>query len=61
MTEIQVNEDEYVIVDKYGDFDANSANPVNLNPQFMGDYPEPKATTSKIPDLPPSTKAASGS
>ncbi|CAF1272490.1 unnamed protein product [Adineta steineri] len=61
MTEKQVNEDEYVIVDKYGDFDANSANPVNLNPQFMGDYPEPKATTSKIPDLPPSTKAASGS
>ena len=45
------------IKDKNGDLLATEPNPVNPNPQFMGDYPEPKATTSKIPEMPPSTEA----
>src|SRR4051812_8403630 len=42
-----------VVTDKYNDFDANGPNPINNDPQFMGDYPPPKATTSKIPDISP--------
>ncbi len=38
-----------------------NANPVNMHPQFIGDYPQPKVTTSKIPDLPPSIQAATES
>ena len=49
------------IVDKNGDLLTTAPNPVNANPEFMGDYPEPKETTSKIPEMPPSTKAATGS
>jgi hypothetical protein len=49
------------MADENGDLNANSANPVNMHPQFMGDYPQPKPTTSKIPDLPPSTEAATES
>ncbi|CAF4203732.1 unnamed protein product, partial [Rotaria sordida] len=30
------------IRDKNGDLDADAPNPVNVNPQFMGDYPQPK-------------------
>ncbi|CAF1179193.1 unnamed protein product [Rotaria sordida] len=51
------NNDENDIKDKYGDLKANAPNPVNINPQVMGDYPQPKATTSKIPELPPSVVA----
>ena len=40
--------------DKNGDWNANAPNPVNTNPQFMGDYPQPKPTTGKIPDIAPS-------
>ncbi|CAF5040973.1 unnamed protein product [Rotaria sp. Silwood1] len=49
------------VKDEYGDLKANALNPVNVNPQFMGDYPLPKATMSKIPELPPSVKAATES
>ena len=41
------------IKDKYGDFNADAPNPTNTNPQFMGDYPPPKTTTSKIPEISP--------
>jgi hypothetical protein len=47
--------------DRNGDLDANAPNPVNTNPQFMGDYPPPKATTTEIPELPPSVKAITDS
>jgi hypothetical protein len=43
--------------DRYGDLKAVAPNPVNTSPQFMGDYPAPKLTTSKIPDVVPSTKS----
>jgi hypothetical protein len=39
--------------DKNGDWYATARNPVNPNPQFMGDYPQPKPTTTKIPDIAP--------
>ena len=47
--------------DRYGDFKADATNPVNPNPEFLGDYPKPEATTSKIPEMPPSTEAATES
>ena len=49
------------IRDKNGDFDANAPNPVNTHPQCMGDYPKPRPTTSKIPDLSPPVEAATES
>jgi hypothetical protein len=42
--------------DKYGDLKPDAPNPVNTHPQFIGDYPQPKVTTSKIPDLSPPIK-----
>ncbi|UJR10873.1 hypothetical protein I4U23_015060 [Adineta vaga] len=58
MTCNKVSDDiEEEVKDKHGDYKVNAPNPVNSDPQFMGDYPEPKPTTSKIPDLPPSTEA----
>ncbi|CAF1396767.1 unnamed protein product [Adineta steineri] len=39
--------------DKNGDFYATAPNPVNKNPQFMGDYPQPKTTASKLPNIDP--------
>ncbi|CAF4078633.1 unnamed protein product [Rotaria sordida] len=45
------------IRDKNGDLDADAPNPVNVNPQFMGDYPQPKLRTSKIPDIEPSAES----
>ena len=47
--------------DRCGDFDPNAPNPINRNPQFLGDYPPPKTTTSKIPDFPPSVPATTES
>jgi hypothetical protein len=47
--------------DKHGDYYATAPNPINTNPQFMGDYPQPKATTTKIPEMAPSTEAATES
>ncbi len=58
MTDQNGDNAERVIRDKTGDLNANSANSVNIHPQFVGDYPQPKPTTSKIPDLPPSTQVA---
>jgi hypothetical protein len=49
------------IKDKNGDLNVNAPNPVNLNPEFMGDYPQPKSTTSKIPEMAPPTEAATES
>ncbi|CAF0896204.1 unnamed protein product [Adineta ricciae] len=43
------------------DWNANIPNPVNSNPQFMGDYPLPKITKSKIPDIEPPIENASDS
>jgi len=48
---------EIIIRDENGDYDANAPNPVNGYPQFMGDYPEPKVTKSKIPDICPPVDA----
>ena len=39
-------------MDRYGDLDPDAPNPLNTDPQFPGDYPEPKPTTSKIPEIP---------
>jgi hypothetical protein len=47
--------------DKYGDLEPDAPNPVNINPQFIGDYPQPKPTISKIPELPPSIKTTADS
>ena len=49
------------IKDKNGDLNANTLNPVNINPQFMGDYPQPKVTSSKLPDLAPPSQASTDS
>jgi hypothetical protein len=57
MAQETINNTEHGIKDENGDWDANGPNPVNPNPKFMGDYPKPKATTSKIPDIPPSVEA----
>jgi hypothetical protein len=46
------------ITDENGDLDVNAPNPVNINPQFMGDYPKPKPTTSKIPEMTPSSEGS---
>ena len=43
------------------DLDANAPNPVNSHPQFTGDYPPPKFTTTKVPAPPPPTQAATES
>ncbi|CAF2510873.1 unnamed protein product [Rotaria sp. Silwood2] len=40
-----------------GDLDVNAPNPVNIHPKFMGDYPQPKSTTSKIPEMDPTAEA----
>ncbi|UJR20209.1 hypothetical protein I4U23_023340 [Adineta vaga] len=39
--------------DKHGDWYADSLNPVNPTPEFMGNYPQPKFTTSTVPDIDP--------
>ncbi|CAF1130657.1 unnamed protein product [Adineta ricciae] len=52
---------ENEILDKHGDLEVNAPNPINVDPQFMGDYPLPKATTSKIPQMAPPTKATTDS
>jgi hypothetical protein len=49
------------IKDENSDLDVNAANPVNIHPQFMGDYPQPKPTTSKIPDMNPISEPTAGS
>ncbi|CAF2835243.1 unnamed protein product [Rotaria sp. Silwood2] len=61
MVHENLNNAEYDIKDKNGDLDTNAPNPVNTNPQFMGDYPQPKSTTSKVPEMSPSVEAATGS
>lgn len=43
--------------DENGDLLATEPNPVNPNPQFLGDYPAPRETTSKIPEMSPPTEA----
>jgi hypothetical protein len=50
------NNAENGIKDKNGDLDVNAPNPVNIAPKFMGDYPQPKPTTSKIPEIASSTE-----
>ena len=52
---------EHRITDENGDLDANAPNPANTHPQFMGDYPKPKATTSKIPDMTPFSQGTAAS
>ena len=61
MTDKSDQKSEHVIKDEYNDLDANSLNPVNRHPEYPGDYPPPKFTTTKIPDLPPPTEAATES
>src|SRR5690349_4855433 len=49
------------IKDRNGDLEADAPNPVNTNPQFTGDYPQPKARTSQIPEISPPVDAATDS
>ncbi|CAF1415609.1 unnamed protein product [Adineta ricciae] len=55
------NLQDTITKDKHGDYLATASNPVNIDPQYMGDYPPPKFTTSKIPDLPPPTQSTTES
>jgi hypothetical protein len=61
MTNENRNNVEDGIRDKYDDLFANAPNPVNVDPQFMGDYPQPKVTTSKIPEMAAPIEAATKS
>ncbi|CAF3823060.1 unnamed protein product [Adineta steineri] len=61
MTDEKSDNMEDPIKDKHGDLNVNASNPVNIDPQFMGDYPSPKLTTSKVPEMAPSTEAATES
>jgi hypothetical protein len=45
--------DEKSNIIKLGDLDPDASNPVNIKPQFTGDYSPPKVTISKIPDISP--------
>ena len=55
------NNTEHWITDEHGDLDVNAPNPVNINPKFMGDYPEPKPTSSKPSDMTTTSEATPAS
>ena len=61
MANDNTNHTEQNIKDENGDLDINGPNPANIHPQFMGDYPKPKATTSKIPQVIPSSEGTAAS
>lgn len=50
------NEIEVGKKDRFGDLVPEAPNPINIEPQFPGDYPEPKPTTSKIPEAAATSK-----
>ncbi|CAF5049291.1 unnamed protein product, partial [Rotaria sp. Silwood1] len=47
------NKHDAGIKDGFGDFDADSPNPANPNPEHNADCPIAKMTTSKLKDIPP--------